>query len=163
MLLGMSLLASACSDDEASRGDDGAITEAGDVDAFDARVGDCLRVDEDNLTQEFEQLPAVPCAEEHSHEIYAVVDMAEQDEGERFTRGAAYPGESVLMEDAQSVCAAEFEPYVGTDYVNSGLFFTYLVPSVQSWQEEDERDRTIVCLVSGTGEPETGSVKGSQR
>jgi hypothetical protein len=40
------------------------------------------------------------------------------------------------------------------------LFYTYLLPSVRSWAAND---RTVVCLVTTTGQQLTASMKGARR
>ena len=45
--------------------------------------------------------------------------------------------------------------YTGSDYLDSKLFFSYLQPSIRSWNEGD--DRNIVCVIVATGKPVTGS------
>ena len=49
--------------------------------------------------------------------------------------------------------------YVGVDYLDSSLFYTYLLPSARSW---DDDDRSVVCFVTSPGEPLQRSVKGSR-
>ena len=46
-------------------------------------------------------------------------------------------------------------------YLDSKLFYTYLLPSARSWNDGD--DRKVVCIVTTTGEELQTSVKGSQR
>ena len=50
--------------------------------------------------------------------------------------------------------------YVGIDYLDSDLFFTYLVPSPRSWEQDD---RQVLCMITTAGEPLRGSVKDSKR
>ena len=47
-------------------------------------------------------------------------------------------------------CAQDFENYVGISYLDSSLFFTYLLPSARGW-EQDRTDRAVVCFVTTTG------------
>jgi hypothetical protein len=152
----------ACSDDSATRDDSGSITEPGEVSVFDLRIGDCVETGEE-LQVDVAMLEGVPCAQTHTHEVFAIVDLGTEaeDEDTRFVDGAAYPGEGPLEDAAQRVCVDEFASYVDIDYADSSLFFTYLVPSVQSWQEEN--DRKVVCLAMRGGEPMQGSVRGSEQ
>ena len=46
------------------------------------------------------------------------------------------------------------------DYLDSALFYTYLLPSARSWEDDD---RSIICFVTSAGEPLQGSAKGSKR
>ena len=57
---------------------------------------------------------------------------------------SAYPGDDVLETFAQGACAQRFAGYVGVDYLDSTLFFTYLLPSARSW----EQDETATCSAS---------------
>ena len=66
-----------------------------------------------------------------------------------------------LPDAAEGACAQRFQSYVGVAYQDSSLFFTYLLPSARSWEQGD--DRTVLCLVTTTGQKLTASVKGSKR
>ena len=68
---------------------------------------------------------------------------------------------SPLSAFAQGACAQHFTGYVGVDYLDSSLFFTYLLPSARSWESDDDRD--VICFVTTTGGTLTGSVKGSKK
>lgn len=118
------------------------------VSVFDAAPEECFVVPEE-VTAEVAELSRVDCAEPHHQEAYAVVDY----EGEDF------PGEATLKDFADGACASEFAPYVGIDYRDSTLFFTYLLPSARSWEQGG--DRSVTCFVTTTGEPLTASVKDS--
>jgi hypothetical protein len=139
----------ACSDDGPGRDDAGQITSAGDLSVFDLQVGDCVLID-DELEAANETLPVVPCDEPHQAEVYALVDVDDLDQ---------YPGERELSNRAETECVAEFADYVGVDLADSVLFFTYMIPSIRSWQDDD--DRTVVCMVLGVGGPLEGSVRGA--
>ena len=75
--------------------------------------------------------------------------------------GGAYPGGDALDKFAKGACAQRFTAYVGVDYLDSKLFFTYLLPSARSWEQDN--DRTILCFVTTTGGTLTASVKGSRK
>ena len=123
------LAASSCS------GDDGEPV----VDLSESAVGTCLEFG-DSVEAEISELPAVPCLEPHSHEIYAI----------EFSDAATYPG------------FGAFEEYVGVRAFASELFFSWLVPTLHSWDREN--DRQIVCVIGeGNGAPLVGSVRGIAR
>ena len=145
----LALVLGACSDDGPDRDEAGRITSSGDLSVFDLEVGDCVLLD-DELEAANETLPVVPCDEPHQAEIYALVDVDDLDQ---------YPGERELSNRAEIECLAEFAGYVGVDLADSTLFFTYLIPSIRSWQDDD--DRTVVCVGLGVGGPLEGSVEGS--
>ncbi len=96
--------------------------------------GTCLKFD-DEVGAEVTELPVVDCDVPHTHEIYAVEDHPAD----------VYPGFSELEEHAQRVCLAAFEPYVGNNPFDSGLFHTWMVPTLDGWN--DDEDREILCVL----------------
>lgn len=121
------------------------------VDLTESAVGTCLDFG-DQIDAEVTELPVVPCAEPHTHEIYAI----------EFSEAATYPGFEALEADAQAKCLGKFEDYVGVSAFDSDLFFSWLVPTLNSWDRED--DRQIVCVVGeGNDAPLVGSVRGIAR
>jgi hypothetical protein len=135
-----------CSKGDAGR-KGGAIAKAGDISVFDVRVGDCL-MPGDELGAEIADIRAVPCREPHTHEVFALPEYEDTD---------VYPGEDKLRTFADAQCLEAFGNYTGTDYLESKLFFSYLQPSVRSWN--DGKDRRIVCVIVATGKPVKGSVR----
>lgn len=112
----------------------------------------CLQVDDD-LPAEVEELPVVECAGPHTHEIYATVIYEERD---------VYPGVEELSSYAQVECLERFETFVGISTFDSTLTYTWLVPSLAGWT--DEEDREILCaLASADGAPLTGSMADAAR
>jgi hypothetical protein len=144
-------LLGACSDDDAARGDDNRLTSAGSLSVFDLEVGDCVLLS-DEPADEVDKITATPCSEPHELEVYAI---------EPYEDGDTYPGPDVLTTFAETTCATEFADYVGVDYLDSELYFTYLLPTLRSWDEGD--DRNVVCFATTTGEQITGSVRDSGR
>jgi hypothetical protein len=67
----------------------------------------------------------------------------------------------VLTTFAQGACAQRFTDYVGVNYLDSKLYFTYLLPSARSW--EQDADRNVTCFVTTTGNQLTATVKGSKQ
>ena len=145
------LLATGCS----VFGDDDGPGE--DVSAFELEAGDCV-VPPEEVAAELAELRVVPCETEHTQETYAVVEYTGGTEESR-ALNAPYPGDAALKTFADGACAQEYEGYVGVTYPDSAYFFTYLLPSPRSWQADD---RSVVCLVTTTGETLTRSVKGSE-
>lgn len=146
-------LVAACSDDKAER-EDGEITNAGPISVFELRPGDCLYPDDDTVG-EVGDIKAVPCREPHTQEVFATPEYPDE--------GGVYPGEAVIQQFADAACLEAFGSYTGTDYLNSDLFFTYLHPSVDSWNDDD---RQVVCVIVAPGEPGTeaaGEMTGSVR
>jgi hypothetical protein len=124
------------------------------VPVFKISVGQCFATppQESELTD----LQSVPCDGPHRQEAYALLDY-QQPAG---VQGDAYPGDALLSNYANATCAESFESYVGVSYLNSSLYFTFLIPSARGWQESD--DRTVVCFATTTGEELSSTVKGTR-
>src|SRR5437879_7570866 len=140
------LVATACSND--AHRSKGTITKAGDISVFDVSVGDCLNPG-DKIGTEISSIKAVPCKDPHTHEVFALPKYP--------GAGDVYPGDDKLKTFANAQCLQAFGTYTGTDYLDSKLFFSYLQPSIRSWN--DGKDRTVMCVVVATGKPVTGSVR----
>jgi hypothetical protein len=152
LVAALALLGGACSKDKAVR-DGGEITKAGPISVFDLRPGDCLMPD-DKTVGEVEKINAVPCEENHTQEVYALPEYPDDE------NGGVYPGEDAIKKFADASCLDAFGDYTGTDYLNSNLFFTYLLPSLDSWNSGD--DRQILCvIVSPSEDGMTGTVRGT--
>ncbi len=150
LLAGCLLTVGGCSGDD---DDDGAASEAVPVldVATGAEASRCLLVDED-LSPEVSELPVVPCSEFHTHEVYAVVAYDEQD---------VYPGMTALEDFAERECLGAFESFVGVSAFDSSLLFSWLVPSLSGWTDEDDRD--VLCvLADGEGRQLTRSMRGAR-
>ena len=121
------------------------------IDLTDSEIGTCLDFG-DSIDEEITVLPVVPCGEPHTHEIYAI----------EFSEAATYPGFEALEADAQAKCLGAFEDYVGVSAFDSELFFSWLVPTLNSWDRDD--DRQIVCVIGeGNGAPLVGTVENIAR
>jgi hypothetical protein len=123
---------------------------------FDVKPGDCFVVPKD-ITVELTDLSKVACTQPHEQEAYALVPYVDPSGA---TDASAFPGDAALKTFADGACAEQYESYVGVDYRDSTLYFTYLNPSARSWQQD--ADRTTVCFVTTTGQQLTKSVKGSK-
>lgn len=135
-------LLGACSDDEG----------APVLDLAEKGEGTCLVAAAD-LGPEVTNIPTIDCSKEHTHELYAVVPYDEDD---------VFPGLAALDTFAERVCIAAFEPYVGVSAFDSTLSFSWLVPTLASWNNDDDRD--ILCVVGlFDGNTLTGSVRDSKR
>jgi hypothetical protein len=125
---------------------------------FRVHAGQCF-LPPSKVQAELTSIDRVSCTSGHTQEAYAVVTYSG-------TTGAVanatgdYPGDTVLKTYADGTCAQHFSSYVGVDYQDSSLFFTYLLPSARGWQQS--HDRTIVCFVTTTGSLLHKSVKGSK-
>jgi hypothetical protein len=121
------------------------------VSVFHLKVGDCM-VPPTNIKAELSSVKVVACKKPHTQEVFANVDDN--------SAGDNYPGDTALRTFADGQCLQRFRGYVGIDYRQSSLWYTYLLPSVRSWSA---RDRTVVCVTTTTGQQLTSSVKGSRR
>lgn len=126
---------------------------------FDVKPGQCF-TSPGAVKSELSSLPRIDCAKAHTQEAYAIVKYAPA-ASSAATATSAFPGEDVLTSFAQGACAQQFTTYVGVDYLDSKLFFTYLLPSARGWEQND--DRNIVCFVTTTGATLTSSVKGTKQ
>jgi hypothetical protein len=117
---------------------------------FHLKVGQCV-VPPTDIKVEVTAVKVVSCRSPHTQEVFAVL----RDRG-----GDVFPGPGQVTTFANGECLQQFKPYVGDDYRDSSLFYTYLLPSVRSWAAGD---RTVVCLITTTGQQLTASVKGSDR
>jgi hypothetical protein len=129
---------------------------------FSVAAGQCFRTPS-TVKAELSDLTKVQCTKPHTEEAYAVIDYKPSTaaiESGAPTSTSAYPGADVLTSFAKGACAQQFSSYVGIDYLDSSLFFTYLLPSARGWEQED--DRSVLCFVTTTGRTLTKSVKGAK-
>lgn len=124
------------------------------VSTFKLKPGECA-VPPAQVKAELSTLRVVGCTQPHTEEAYAVVKYT----GAGAATGSNYPGDAPLTKFANGICAARYQGYVGVAYPDSSLFFTYLLPSPRSWQDDD---RSVVCFVTTTGQQLKKSVKDSR-
>lgn len=155
-VLVLALVGGACSDDGVQRDEaTNELTRGGSLSVYELLENDCILIEEPPDPETgVEKVDAVPCDEEHTHEVYAV-------DGETLPERFAdvYPGAPDLEAVANQICFAEFSTFVESDVIDSTLAFTYLYPTLDSWSDTDIMDREIVCLV--VSDRRTGSVEGS--
>jgi hypothetical protein len=159
-LLGAALAVLLCAGCGWFGGDDSGTTSES---VFSARPGQCFQAPT-KVQAQLSSLQRTPCSSPHTREAYAIVRYTAAGPGaggSASTSSDAYPGSDALSTFAQGACAQHFGGYVGVDYLDSSLFFTYLLPSARSWQSDD--DRSVICFVTTAGAKLTGSVKGSKK
>ena len=127
---------------------------------FDIKPGQCF-VAPTEVKAELSNLSQVPCTKPHTQESYAQVTYQAAGGNGASADAGSYPGPDVLDKFAKGACAQRFTAYVGVDYTQSKLYFTYLLPSARSWEQDN--DRTVLCFVTTTGGTLTTSVKGSKK
>ncbi len=101
---------------------------------FELSVGDCFDDTADISGGEVSDVPIVDCSEPHDNEVFHTFEV---DDGE-------YPGDDVLVAEAQERCVPAFEDYVGIDYASSRLDVFPITPTEGSW---DGGDREVVCAL----------------
>lgn len=133
---------------------DGPPTE--EISVFDIAIGQCFAAQQGEPEVEQSSLDAVPCDGPHRQEAYSIVQYVPP-EG---VTGDAFPGDATLKDYADAKCAQSFQDYVGISYLDSTLFFTYLIPSARGW--EQNKDRSVVCFITTTGAELTATAKESR-
>lgn len=135
---------------DATRDDEGQVTEEGKIDIFALKVGDCKMIDSIEQTQ-LSDTSVVPCSEPHDEEVYYEFDLPEGD----------YPGDAEIEAQATPVCEEEFATYVGISEADSQLSFAYFWPTQDGWEQID--DRLIQCVLFMKDESQmTSSMKGAK-
>ena len=150
---GMLLALGGCSWVSGMFADDGPPQES--VSVFDVSVGRCFAAQQE-VQAELSALQAVPCTGPHRQEAFAVVDY----QPPTGVEGDAFPGDATLAAWADATCAQDFADYVGISYLDSSLFFTYMLPSARGW--EQSKDRAVICFATTTGSELTSSVKAAK-
>ena len=97
------------------------------------RVGQCILLPEDKSATTATTLEKTSCTREHDAEVFAVASAPDGD----------FPGAEALNRQAETDCISAFDAYVGSDYLISTLDATWMIPTKDSWAQND---RSIVCL-----------------
>jgi hypothetical protein len=135
-------------------------SSASGTSVFKINIGDCL-VPPTAIKAEITSIQVVPCSTPHTQEVFATVNYSGVTNASNTSSTTnAYPGDPALRTFADGACLQKFAAYVGVDYRDSTLFYTYLMPSARSW---GKNDRKVVCVITTTGQKFTASVKGSRR
>jgi hypothetical protein len=131
-------------------------TTGAETSVFDVKPHQCFTA-MDEVEAELSSLNQVECSEPHALEAYAKVSY-QPAEGQ--ASGGGYPGNESLRSFAQGACAQQFADYVGLDYRDSDLFFTFLLPSARGWEQAS--DRSVFCFITSPGAPLTQTAKGAK-
>ena len=116
-------------------------------------VGDCLNTPEQDI---FFEIDPIDCSEEHDLEVFALVDLSTL--GPEFSMSAPYPGDDVVIEAALAFCeGAAFEDYVGVPYLESAIYADAFTPTLEGWEEVD--DRIANCVLFEVNASQTEIVK----
>jgi len=128
-----------CSDGP-DRDDSGRIIGEGDLGVFDFKVGDCFQDPEVQSTggvAGIADVEAVPCDTPHDNEVYYLHDLSGQ--------FSEFPGQAQIDDASSAACKAQFQAYVGQAHESSRLNYTWLSPTQETWDEND--DREVVCAL----------------
>ncbi len=120
---------------------------SGQGNVFDLSVGACFD-DPELVDGRVFDVETVECNEPHDNEVFAVVTLTQEQ----------FPGIAEISRIADDVCLGHFGEFVGTPYIDSDLFASYISPSAGSWQAGD---RTIVCYLFAPDEQLIGTAQGS--
>lgn len=93
-------------------------------------VGDCLSAPAPNQRRS----PVVDCRYTHRAEVYEVEALG----------AGPWPGSDELVERADRVCDAAFEPYVGQSYITSDYDYGFYLPDELEWSSGERR---VVCVI----------------
>jgi hypothetical protein len=105
------------------------------------RAGDCINSSQNGLS-----VTIVSCATPHEAEVFATFSLA----------GSGWPGSAMVQQQASSGCADRVAGYLNPQLLNAGLTEEYVYPDQKAWQAGV---RTVVCEVSSSTGPLTGSVR----
>lgn len=122
---------------------------------LDLESGDCFNGSGDATARE---VAVTDCDEEHEYEVFAVAEFdAAQSE--------PYPGAEALKAFVNEQCTEQFARFVGTQYDDSDLWLSGVVPTENSWASGDREVRCALYLpdLNGAHLPLTGSAEGSNR
>jgi hypothetical protein len=151
-VVGAGLLLAACGGGggDAQRDSSKRVIKAGMSSVFELELGDCLKSELGLIGDAVLEIPLVPCDLEHTHEVFF---KAEHPEG-------PYPGSAAIELFAEQQCVGAYYDYVGVELSESVYYYTYLFPSVGTWN--DDTDRQIVCFVVARDQFLTASVQGTK-
>jgi Septum formation len=110
---------------------------------FGLRTGDCINASPNGLS-----VTILPCATPHQAEVFATFSLA----------GSSWPGGSAVNQQADSGCTDRIAGYLNPQLLNAGLTQEYVYPNQDAWKAGI---RTVVCEVSSSTGPLTGSVRQS--
>ncbi|MEU3019144.1 MULTISPECIES: septum formation family protein [unclassified Nocardiopsis] len=117
-------------------------------------VGDCFTESEmftSDAGDEVGDVPLVDCSEPHDSEVFHVEELPDGD----------FPGAESVNASMEEVCTGPaFQEFVGVDFMESEIYASGLMPTVESWDLLE--DREILCYVFSE-EPISESLQGANR
>ena len=126
----------------ATRGEGGEISAGGDISVEDLSLGDCL-----NDLEEGTQLSvsAIPCAEPHEAQVYAVTDM----------EAGPYPGDEAITAETERRCLDLMQTDFPDAFADESVQVFFFHPTSASWAQGDQE---IVCVALYVDGPRQGSL-----
>ena len=129
---------------DADRNASGQITSGGRVSVTDLKVGDCVNdIEEDKQVL---SLPAVPCAQPHDAEVFAIFELT----------GSTFPGEAEVVSQVEPKCSDRLEQYAPAALNDPSIELYYFAPNETSWRRGD---REVVCIAVDQTKQRTGSLR----
>ncbi|GLI28526.1 hypothetical protein ARHIZOSPH14_27680 [Agromyces rhizosphaerae] len=123
------------------------ITEAGVRQPSELLVGDCVGdFGPDGIV---DVVPVMPCSDPHLAEAFHEFDLGT----------TSLPSDDELFPMVAAECDAAFESFVGVEWSLSSLNWYYFAPTVESWDEVD--DRRVLCMVFDPAGLTTGTLAGA--
>ena len=110
---------------------------------FSLRAGECVNSSSNGLS-----VTILSCATPHEADVFATFSLA----------GSAWPGSAAVQQQASNGCTDRIASYLNPQLLNAGLSEEYVYPNQDAWQAGV---RTVVCEVSSTTGPLSGSVRSS--
>ena len=108
---------------------------------YGLRAGDCVNASPNGLS-----VTILSCATPHQAEVFATFSLT----------GSSWPGSAAAQQQASSGCTNRIAGYLNPQLLNAGLTQQYVYPNQDAWQAGV---RTVVCEVSSTTGPLSGSVR----
>lgn len=102
-------------------------------------VGQCFLLDMVSAVDFSDAVP-VDCAVSHDAEVYHVEVLTHD----------TFPGEDAVIAEAEEICMARFEVFVGRDYATSSLDFGFGYPTANSWKYGNHDIFCYVFTVDGS-------------
>ncbi len=147
VLAGAVVLGACSKSAKTERNGSGTVTKAGLWSVFDLKQGDCLLPPKE-LDKEIDKINVVPCAEAHTQEVYGNVKHSAD----------AFPGVGALSQFADSKCVGELQTKLGVS-PSAGYYVSYLLPSFDSWNKDNDRSVTCVLVFPTEKEKKGSAVK----
>jgi hypothetical protein len=108
---------------------------------YSLRAGQCINSSPNGLS-----VTVLSCATPHEGEVFATFSLT----------GSAWPGSAAVQQQASSGCADRIAGYLNPQLLNAGLTQEYVYPNQDAWKAGV---RTVICEVSSTTGPLSGSVR----